>query len=115
MDLMYKKGEEWTRCFEVPNVKLPPVTYLGFSAETGELSDHHDIVSVETRNLYSPSGQGGSAAGSKDFSKNKKPITTQKQSGGWFWFFFRILMFLGLVAGAYVGYTAYRARRRDRF
>lgn len=116
VELMYKKEDEWTRCFEVPNVKLPSVTYLGFSAETGELSDNHDIISVETKNLYSPSGKGGSAAGSREYSKNKGlPAKPQKEGGSWFWFFFRFLMLGGLVAGGWVGYTAYRARRRDRF
>lgn len=117
VDLMYKKEDEWTRCFEVPNVKLPPVTYLGFSAETGELADNHDIISVTTKNIYSPSGSGASAAGSNEYSR-KKGIMAQGQkssSGGWFWFLFKFLVFGCLVAAAYVGYTAYRARQRDRF
>ena len=116
MDLMYKKEDEWTRCFEVPNIKLPSVTYLGFSAETGELSDNHDIISIETKNLYSPSGKGGSAAGSKEYSRNKaRPGKPQKEGTSWFWFFFRFLLRGGVGAAGWVGYTAYRARRRDRY
>lgn len=116
VDLMYKKEDEWTRCFEVPDLKLPSVTYLGFSAETGELSDNHDIVSIETRNLYSPSGRAGSAAGSTQYSRNKgRPPKPQKESSGWGWFFFRFILLGSLVAVGWVGYTAYRARRRDRF
>lgn len=117
LDLMYKKEEEWTRCFEVPNVKLPTVTYLGFSSETGELSDNHDILKVETKNLYSPSGStgGNAGAGSKDYSRNKGRPSRPKSGGSWLWFFFKFVIF-GLLCGAgYVGYTAYRARRRDRF
>jgi mannose-binding lectin 2 len=114
VDLMYKKEDEWTRCFEIPNVKLPSVAYLGFSAETGELTDNHDIVSVETKNLYSPSG--GSASGSKDYSKNKyRGRDPPKKGTSWFWFFMRFIIFGMLVAAGYVGYTAYRTRRRDRF
>ena len=116
VDLIYKNEDEWTRCFQIKDVKLPSVTYLGFSAETGELSDNHDIIKVETKNLYSPTGQSG-PAGSRDYSRNKgrpnKPTT--KQRGGWFWFLMRIVLFGCLVAVAYVGYTAYRTRRRDRF
>ena len=116
VDLMYKKEDEWTRCFEVPNVKLPSVTYLGFSAETGELSDKHDIIKVETKNLYSPSGRTGTgAAGSKDYSRSKGRPKKAKQSGGWFWFFIKFLMFGLAVAGAYVGFTMYRSRQKDRF
>ncbi|KAK4546555.1 hypothetical protein LTR36_001772 [Oleoguttula mirabilis] len=122
VDLMYKKEDEWTRCFEVPNVKLPSVTYLGFSAETGELSDNHEIIKVETKNLYSPTGQTSKpgAAGSKDYSRNKgRPskakMQKQKKSGGWFWFFMKFVVAALVVAGAYVGFTVYRTRNRERF
>lgn len=115
LDLQYKREDEWTRCFEVSNVKLPSVTYLGFSAETGELADNHDIISVQTKNLYSPGGTGGSAAGSRDYSRSKGKIRPAKKAGGWGWFFFKVILFGLLVAGGYVGYTAYRARQRDRF
>jgi lectin, mannose-binding 2 len=116
VDLMYKKEDEWIRCFEVEGVKMPSVAYLGFSAETGELSDNHDIISVETKNLYSPSG--GSAAGTRDWSKEKaraRAAAKQSSGGGWGWFFMKFIIFGLVVAAAYVGYTAYRTRRRDRF
>ncbi|EMC98632.1 hypothetical protein BAUCODRAFT_102996 [Baudoinia panamericana UAMH 10762] len=116
VDLLYKKEDEWTRCFEVPNVKLPSVAYLGFSAETGELSDNHDIISVQTKNLYSPSGSTNTgAAGSRDYSRKKGRPGRPKESGSWFWFFMRVLLFILVGVGGYVGYTVYRTRQRDRF
>lgn len=115
VELMYKKVDEWTKCFEVPNVKLPTVTYLGFSAETGELSDNHDIVKVDTKNLYSPSGS-AKAAGSKDYSRGKgKPKRPGSSGGGWGWFFLKVMIFGLVVAGGYIGFTAYRARQGNRF
>ena len=119
VDLMFKKEEEWTRCFEVPGIKLPTIAYLGFSAETGELSDNHDIVRVETKNLYSPSGQTSTgAAGSKEYSRNKgprKPKIEKKAGTSWFWTVMRVVLF-GLAVGvAYVFFTMYRARQKDRF
>ncbi len=120
VDLMYKVDGEYTRCFEVENIKLPSVTYLGFSAETGELSDNHDIISVQTKNLYSPSGS--SAAGSKDYSREKgqrknrgKKNQPVKEGTSWFWWLMRFVLFGMVLAAGYVGYTAYRTRRRDRF
>ncbi|KAK8202268.1 hypothetical protein M8818_005796 [Zalaria obscura] len=114
VDLMYKKEDEWTNCFEVPGIKLPAVTYLGFSAETGELSDNFDIVKVETRNLYSPSGQ---TQGQKDFSRNKYGSQRrQKKGGSWGWFFLKLVLFGLVCVGGYVGFTVYRSnKRRDRF
>lgn len=35
---MYKAEGTWTTCFNIPNVTLPQVTYLGFTAHTGELT-----------------------------------------------------------------------------
>ncbi|KAK5708397.1 hypothetical protein LTR97_000937 [Elasticomyces elasticus] len=116
VDIMYKKEDEWTRCFEVPNVKLPSVTYLGFSAETGELSDNHDLYKVETKNLYSPSGSTNrGAAGSKEYSRGKGRPNQPKESGSWMWFFTKFLLAGSVLVVAYVGFTAYRARQRDRF
>ncbi|KAF2248518.1 hypothetical protein BU26DRAFT_520198 [Trematosphaeria pertusa] len=115
LDLQYKSEDEWTNCFEIVNFKVPPVAYLGFSAETGELSDNHDIVSVKTQNLYMRSG-GGSSAGStgKAGSTTYKP-QAPKSSSSWTWFFMKFVLFGLAVTGAYVGFTIYRARQRDRF
>jgi lectin, mannose-binding 2 len=38
LELQYKKEGEWLPCFNISDVTLPTVTYLGFSAHTGEVS-----------------------------------------------------------------------------
>lgn len=38
LDLQYKNVDQWVQCFNAPNVTLPQVAYLGFSAHCGELS-----------------------------------------------------------------------------
>ena len=45
----------WRNCFEVDGVHLPTGYYFGLSAATGDLVDHHDIVSVKTYELSSSS------------------------------------------------------------
>lgn len=123
LDLQYKSENEWTECFDIPNFKVPPVAYLGFSAETGELSDNHDIITVHTSNLYqhnsgsnAANAGGGPSKGSgkKTGSSYVRPQTT-KSSGGWGWFFMKFILFGLALTGAYVGFTIYRARQRDRF
>ncbi|GAB7346032.1 hypothetical protein MBLNU457_4801t1 [Dothideomycetes sp. NU457] len=122
VDLMYKKEDEWTHCFEVKDVKLPSVAYLGFTAETGELSDNFDLIKVETRNLYSASGMAQQQA-QKDFSKNKYNKDTKSSKskssssgGGWGWFFLKFVLFGLVCTGGYVGFTIYRSnKRKDRF
>ncbi|KAK7189632.1 L-type lectin-like domain-containing protein [Paraphaeosphaeria sporulosa] len=113
LDLQYKQEDEWTECFEIENYKVPPVAYLGFSAETGELSDNHDIISVRTQNLYM---KGGSQSSSNTAKKTASSAVRPKESSGsWSWFLFKFVMFGLAVTGAYVGFTVYRARQRDRF
>jgi mannose-binding lectin 2 len=114
LDLQYKSEDDWTECFEIPNFKVPPVAYLGFSAETGELSDNHDIISVKTQNLYQHNtGSNAAAAGSsKAGSSYVKP---QKTGGSWSWFFIKFVLFGLALTGAYVGFTIYRTKQRDRF
>lgn len=120
LDLQYKAEDEWTECFDIPGFKVPPVAYLGFSAETGELSDNHDIIAVKTNNLYQHNtgstqnaqqqGKGGSGA-----SYAKPTSHTEKSSGSWSWFLFKFMLFGLAITGAYVGFTIYRTRQRDRF
>lgn len=95
---------------------------MGFSAETGDLSDNHDIISVNTKNLYDTNtqnnkdkdaqpqhGNGNSRAGKKGqgiLSKKKKP------AGSWSWFFVKCFIGVAVLGGGYVGYTAWRTQQR---
>lgn len=114
LELQYKGGEEWTPCFDVPNVKIPSVSYLGFSAETGELSDNFDIINVQTKNLYQP---GPSANQRVRQEQNRQKSQPLKADGGgsssWGWFFLKVVLFLLVVAGAYAGFTFWRSSRRS--
>jgi mannose-binding lectin 2 len=115
LEMQYKSEGEWTQCFDIPNFKIPPVAYLGFSAETGELSDNHDIISVKTHNLYKKN-PGGSPNPASPGAKKASSMTREKSSGGsWTWFFFKFVLFGLALTGAYVGYTVYRTKQRDRF
>jgi len=110
LDLQYKDVVHWVRCFSVPNVTLPQVAYLGFSAHCGELSDNHDIISVDAKNLYATnlhrSGPGKSNPHRKSYSATIKP------SGNWDWSFWKFIIFIIVCGGVYVGWVAYRTQRR---
>lgn len=116
LELQYKAEDEWTQCFEIPKFKVPPVAYLGFSAETGELSDNHDIISIKSHNLYQKN-PGGNTAGTSGSSapKSGSSMTREKEGGSWTWFLVKFVMFGLALTGLYVGYTVYRSRQRDRF
>ncbi|KAG0257507.1 hypothetical protein BGZ95_005218, partial [Linnemannia exigua] len=40
--------DEWDDCFTLSDIKLPALSYLGFTSVTGEVHDNHDIISVTT-------------------------------------------------------------------
>ncbi|KAI1143876.1 concanavalin A-like lectin/glucanase domain-containing protein [Hypoxylon sp. FL0543] len=109
LELQYKTEDEWQLCFETTEPPaIPSVTYLGFSAETGELSDNHDIISIDAKNLYMTGGTSSKPTPGKGSIKSPQ----QQKSGSWSWFFFKIIIFGLAVGGAYVGYTAYRANQK---
>ena len=122
VELQYKKdSDEWTECFETGPLKLPQTAYLGFSAETGELSDNHDIISITSHNLHVRTKMGTEkvkdGSGSKPVKVESKPYNPggEKESGSWRWFLLKIVIFGIVCVGGYVGWTVYRANRRGRF
>ncbi|KAF2144242.1 uncharacterized protein K452DRAFT_285489 [Aplosporella prunicola CBS 121167] len=116
LELQYKAEDEWTECFTLGDVKIPPVTYLGFSAETGELSDNHDIISLSTKNLYSPAPGGQSNIDRGRRAQRLQAQKAKQAKGGWGWFALKFVIFGLVLTGAYVGFTAFRAQRnRSRF
>ncbi|RCI15238.1 hypothetical protein L249_6468 [Ophiocordyceps polyrhachis-furcata BCC 54312] len=118
LELQYKVEGEWELCFETQQPPtLPNVAYLGFSAETGELSDNHDIISVSAKNLYnSPGAGGGHGDAASAQGKGGQPIharPSSREGGSWTWFFTKIMLLVLVVGGGYGGWTAYRAKNRS--
>jgi lectin, mannose-binding 2 len=91
---------------------MPNAAYLGFSAETGELSDNFDIISVETRNMYSPAGSSGPRK-TDSMGRGGRGRREKQKGSGWGWFFTKIFLFVLAAGGSYVGYTMYRANKRS--
>ena len=118
LQLQYKAEDSWVDCFSLEPtaekpLKMPNAAYLGFSAETGELSDNFDIVSVETRNLYSPTGSPGRPNDNRRGRGGRGRKEKQSGGGGWGWFFLKIIIFCVVAGGAYGGFTMYRANQRN--
>lgn len=57
LDFNYNNvADEWTNCVTLSDVKLPPIKYLGFSAETGDLSENVDLYENRIFALYNGEG-----------------------------------------------------------
>lgn len=124
LELQYKSEDSWTECFSLSaddnNIAIPSVAYLGLSAETGELSDNHDIISLKAENLYSlgrnAGGKGsdsGRGKGRSSSSSSSRSSSQEKSGSSWSWFFFKVILFFGAVVGAYFGWTIYRTKARS--
>ncbi|KAH7162447.1 concanavalin A-like lectin/glucanase domain-containing protein [Dactylonectria estremocensis] len=114
LELQYKDEEDWMQCFDKEEPPaIPNIAYVGFTAETGELSDNHDIISVTAKNLYIQPGNKPGQAGSKQRSKSAKKNSKKAKGGSWTWFFTKIILFIIVVGGAYVGFTAWRAKSKS--
>ena len=112
VELQYKAENEWTECFETEAFKLPQTAYLGFSAHTGELTDNHDIISINSYNLHIRQNTGTSRSSEKKAKAKPYNPGGDKERGSWRWFFFKIVLFGIVVGGGYIGYTMYRASKR---
>ena len=118
LELQYKTEDSWTECFnlsaEDANIAIPSVAYLGLSAETGELSDNHDIVSLKAENLYSVNrGKEGGSGSDSSRTRGRNTSRIPKKKGSWTWFLFKVVLFLGAIVGAYFGWTIYRTKGRS--
>lgn len=113
LELQYKNENDWQLCFDVDSPpQIPNIAYLGFSAETGELSDNHDIIAVRAKNLYSSPSVSGSKSTPGGRNNNRGP-TRGKNPPGWTWFLIKIFLVILAVGGLYVGYTVYRTRSKS--
>jgi mannose-binding lectin 2 len=89
---------------------------LGLSAETGELSDNHDIISLKAENLYSLNrGNNNKGKTTEDRSKSRgrsspRPV---KEKSSWSWFLFKTVLFFAVIVGGYFGWTVYRTKARS--
>ena len=113
LELQYKNEDDWTLCFENESPPtLPQVAYLGFTSETGELSDNHDIVSIKSKNLYLGNPSTSRGKDNKGGNRKKTPYN-KKKKGSWTWFFIKGFLVIAVLGGAYAGYTAYRTSKRS--
>lgn len=75
------------------------------------MHDYHDIISVKTHNLYDTGGSNARRPAGAPPTAKGRPMP-QKKSGGWGWFFFKIILFVLVIVGGYFGWTVYRMQRR---
>ncbi|EIM21511.1 hypothetical protein WALSEDRAFT_64459 [Wallemia mellicola CBS 633.66] len=111
LELQTKKWGEWEECFTVEDIELPLHPYLGFSSITGEISDNHDIISVNTNELTKRGTNPRAQAKMNNTKKAKSKSFFRKLVN--FVTYTIILALLGVVAKIF--HTAYKRRQAKRF
>ncbi|KAK2733430.1 hypothetical protein FQN57_002126 [Myotisia sp. PD_48] len=121
LDLQYKSDHSWTSCFKITPtedtpIKIPSIAYLGFTAETGELTDNHDILSVDAYSLYSKQNTNSASppqtTPEKGTARNVPAGEKHHSGGGWLSSIFKFFLFIAVLGGVYVGWTIYRSSKR---
>ncbi|KAF5357380.1 hypothetical protein D9758_005926 [Tetrapyrgos nigripes] len=103
--VQYKAWDDWSDCFFVEGISLPSSPYLGFSAQTGDVSDNHDIIAISTYSAITKSLSKDSQSSSK--SRVSVPGIS---SSSWSGFFFKLFLLIGVCVGGYYGWNEYKRR-----
>ncbi|KAF7979023.1 hypothetical protein HWV62_44001 [Athelia sp. TMB] len=109
----HKAWDEWTDCFTIRDITLPVTPYVGFTAVTGEVTDNHDIITVNSYSaIMSQDDQPRDRlTGIKDmFSPRKGSSKRVAEGGSWIGTIFKFGLFLGVCVGAVLGYKAYQQK-----
>ncbi|KAF9200114.1 hypothetical protein BGZ49_009681 [Haplosporangium sp. Z 27] len=95
-----KAVDQWDDCFRLYDITLPPSTYLGFTAHTGEVHDSHDIIGVSSYLADAESG--------KPEKYNNTPPPLNKSGFSWI---FKLITASGIFAGIVV--VVYKSTKKN--
>ncbi|ORX40728.1 lectin [Kockovaella imperatae] len=123
LKLQTREEGQWKTCFQI-KANLPTSPYLGFSALTGDVSDNHDIVSIQasTATLKKEYRDHGNAP--HNYKPDQKVLGVDKEnlkpkraksSGGMASVFMLILKIIGVgafLAFALAAYRTYDAQKQ---
>lgn len=106
---------------EIDHYKLPESSFLGFSAATGQVSDNHEIISVNTHTIvHKPKEHNNTQARGKGRGRsNRGPGLLHRFFSslfGWIWFTIKLVLLAGAMGGgAYYGLKLKQRKNVKRF
>lgn len=100
--VQYKGWDDWSDCFTINGISLPPNPYLGFSAMTGDVSDAHDIIAVTTASA---------SLSSLEVPRNK--IYSYNSTVGFSFSFIKLFLFAAVCGGGWFGWKAYERKKLE--
>lgn len=116
LELNYKARNRWELCFEKINFDIGKPVYIGFSAQTGELSEAHDIFKMNIYRLDNPPRSYTEVDYHLNGNKNAQINSSKEEESSslWTWkgFFTKSFLFILVILTIYIGYTIYRAKNQ---
>jgi len=106
--LKIRNEENYQPCFTVQNVTLPTIGYIGFTSHTGDATDIHDILSVETKGFIIPSKRVRGKQPPQPQNNHRgihNQYNNQEETGRGFLFW---LIIISVVLG--IGYVVYQKK-----
>ncbi|PVG02551.1 hypothetical protein CPB86DRAFT_751326 [Serendipita vermifera] len=103
VQLQYKGFEEWTDCFVIKNITIPLNPYLGITAQTGDVYDEHDVISINSHSVKL-----ANAGETPDSSQDDEG---RKSGGGFFSALLKLIFFGAVCAVGYGAFKAYQAKK----
>ncbi|TPX33907.1 hypothetical protein SmJEL517_g03299 [Synchytrium microbalum] len=117
VDLNVKGMDTWETCFTANNVSLPTTAYIGFTAWTGEVSDHHDILRISSSSIINPEKRARGLM--RPPAERVVHAIFAPPSGSWLNHFYTGMMYLGfvllastLLAGMYFAFATGKSQTK---
>ncbi|PVU99715.1 hypothetical protein BB559_000449 [Furculomyces boomerangus] len=102
-------GFEWKDCMNVKDFTIPSDLYLGFSAITGQLSDAHRLINVNTFKVDDANVQ-------RILNQNQAtPVNNHGSNSSFVPTILKLVLVCGVLFGVYFGYKTYSKRNYSRF
>jgi len=114
LQIQHEEWDKWTTCFSIPNVVLPPIIYLGFSAHTGDVADEHDIISISTHNAvwHEPTGKEPSKKrGIRGRNRGGSSSSGASAIGGFLYALIKWLFLAVILVIAVIVFRGYRMKK----
>ncbi|KAF8637788.1 hypothetical protein AX17_002579 [Amanita inopinata Kibby_2008] len=123
--IQYKAWDEWTDCFHVENVTLPPSPFIGYSAMTGDVYDAHEYVpwlssigaishtAAGHHSIIAVSSYSAVVSQEKTQAEQKPGIWRKRDDTtgtSWFGLLFRLILVVGVCYGLFYAYRVYNQR-----
>lgn len=105
VQMQYKGFDDWTDCFVIRNLSIPLNPFLGITAQTGDVFDEHDVISINTHSTRLANSNLPGNAGSSETP------STKKSGGGFFSTLLKLIFFGAVCAAGLAAFRAYQAKK----